>query len=424
MTLTLRIDNFDTLDDGGPTRLTLNHGGASVGRRTSMDWVLPDPAKHISGHHFDVRFTDGAYWLHDVSTNGTFIQGSHHRLGGPVRLQGGERLIVGHYVIVVDVGASAARGADPQAGLVDVWAGGQDDGDPWDLGAEPLQPVNPLPSFRADQHHQNDPARDFVPLHRPGSDMPSPNAGAMPLQQPTPAARFDTAVQPPRHGKVPPVPMPTPSPPRHSPSAHPPASPASMDGPNAQDIMAAFCKGADLPPEAVQDVDPIVLAETLGKSVKVAVDQIMQMLEDRANVKQFTRGGERTMRSATGNNPMKFLLDRDQAFAALFLQPREGFMTGPDGFENALDDLRRHQMAVFAALQPALADVLEGLSPEEIEQRDATSGNLLGGSKRGKSWNAYVERWDQKASVGDHGMLDVFLKAFAKAYAEAAKKSD
>lgn len=129
------------------------------------------------------------------------------------------------------------------------------------------------------------------------------------------------------------------------------------------DFLRAFCEGAGLNPAIAGGPQSEALAHELGRLVRIAAQELMRMLQDRANVKQFTRGGERTMRSATGNNPLKFLPDPDQALEALFINPRDGFMTGADGFENALKDLRRHQMAVFAALQPALAEVLTGLSP-------------------------------------------------------------
>ena len=145
------------------------------------------------------------------------------------------------------------------------------------------------------------------------------------------------------------------------------------------------------------------------------------MLKDRSAVKQFTRGGERTMRSATGNNPMKFMPDTGAALEVMFLKQRDGFMHGPDGFENALRDIRRHQTAVFAALQPALAELLSNLSPDEIEA--AVGGGFLGTGSRAKYWDAFVARWDEKASVGDNGMLDAFLQAFAESYAAAAGKA-
>ena len=185
-------------------------------------------------------------------------------------------------------------------------------------------------------------------------------------------------------------------------------------------MFRAFCEGAGLPSDQYTPAEAEALAYQLGQCMRIATEEIMTMLQDRSAVKQFTRGGERTMRSATGNNPLKFLPDPPQALEALFLQPRDGFMTGADGLQNALRDLRQHQAAVFAALQPALAQLLAGLSPEEIA--DEAGGGLLGGSNKSKAWDSYVERWDGKANAGDNGMLDAFLDAFSKAYAEAASK--
>ncbi|MFK7836764.1 MAG: type VI secretion system-associated FHA domain protein TagH [Sulfitobacter sp.] len=420
MTLRLRIDNFDTLEDGGPTWITLDQRGASIGRRASMDWILPDPAKHVSSHHFDIQFADGTYWLRDVSTNGTYLQGQYHRIEGALALQGGERLIVGHYVIAVELGnqAPAAVPVGQTSATTDPWGGVEDDSDPWDLSAEHVHPVNPLPSPAANPHHLDEMAQDFVPLQQPTYPQVSPPPIA-PVHQPNVPRAQSHPVQsapPPTQGRpVPPEHMQTPPPPvaEHQPT----------QGPSHQDVLEAFCRGAGLPLAALQGADAPMLAEAWGKSAKVSVAQIMEMLQDRANVKQFTRGGERTMRSATGNNPLKFMPDPEQAFDALFVQPREGFMSGADGFENALSDLRRHQTAVFAALQPALAEVLAGLSPDEIEDREGTSSNLLSGSKKSRNWDAFVRAWDEKVSTGDHGMLDVFMRAFAKAYAEVASKA-
>ncbi|MCX7561629.1 type VI secretion system-associated FHA domain protein TagH [Sulfitobacter sp. F26204] len=452
----MRIDNYDTLEDGGPTSFSFDQRGGSVGRRASMDWVLPDPAKHVSSHHFDVQYVNGGYWVRDVSTNGTYLQGSHYRIDGAVRLQGGERLIVGHYVIAVtlfDQQAETTPADQPQA-AVDPW-GVATEGDPWDLGAEVLTPVNPLPNPAANPHHLDEMAQEFVPLQRPGKPPQRQGEGGA-IQQPGVQAPRDGGVQHPpqvmEQSEPPPIsapkPMPMPGlgnpletvvqPPRRMARAEAAPSLPTADKDQAtqseaepvsatldmQAVLNAFCQGAGIAEDSMAGIDPLELVEALGKSARVTVDETMAMLKDRASVKQFTRGGERTMRTATGNNPMKFVPDTDEAFAALFLRPREGFLTGAEAFENALSDLRRHQTAVFAALQPALADVLKDLSPDEIEERERTSNNLLGGSKRTRNWEAYVKRWDEKASTGDHGMLDVFLRAFAKAYAKAARKTE
>ena len=40
MTLTLQIENFHVLDDGGPVSILVPERGIQVGRRSGMDWVL------------------------------------------------------------------------------------------------------------------------------------------------------------------------------------------------------------------------------------------------------------------------------------------------------------------------------------------------------------------------------------------------
>jgi type VI secretion system protein ImpI len=127
------------------------------------------------------------------------------------------------------------------------------------------------------------------------------------------------------------------------------------------------------------------------------------------------------MRSATGNNPMKFLPDAEQMIETMFLRRRDGFMEGAESFGNALGDIRRHQAAFFAALQPALAAVLSGLSPDEIE--DGAGSGILGAASKGKLWETFIQRWDSKAEAGEHGMLDAFLDAFAKHYASAVGRA-
>ena len=491
MTLVLRIDNYDVLENGGPASITLFEKGAQVGRNGSMDWCLPDPARHISSHHFDISYSGGTYWLTDVSTNGTFLQGQRYRLDGAHPIKNGDRFTVGHYVIVAELSGNATAAAgmiqSPPTSHPHGSAPAADD-DPWDFGGGSLDPVNPMPAQRADPHHLDDIAQDFVPV--PGQSTPPPSGlqqppqatglyggqlsmpptglgsqgGAAPQVPPVltpsgpppqtppvdagpppqvapvdagPPPQVAPVEAPPAQVPQPPVEMPeTPRPPI-APSAPTPLKPPMPSGaPRAtpaapaaaptvatnDDVLRAFCEGAGLPPDRYAGSDTLSLARDLGKAVRVATNEIMTMLQDRAAVKQFTRGGERTLRSATGNNPLKFLPDSEQALEALFLKHRDGFMKGPDGFENALRDIRRHQTAVFAALQPALAQVLSGLSPEEIEE--ARGSGLLSGSGKGRAWETFVERWDAKADKGENGMLDAFLEAFAEAYARAVSRAD
>ena len=104
MALTLTIENQASLPDGGPLSVTLSGGrGLDIGRDQHLDWCLPDPSRAVSGRHCEVRFNDNAYWLRDISTNGTFVNGGAYRVQSPYRLQHGDRLEIGHYIIAVAI---------------------------------------------------------------------------------------------------------------------------------------------------------------------------------------------------------------------------------------------------------------------------------------------------------------------------------
>jgi type VI secretion system protein ImpI len=80
MTLRLSIENVGRLPDGRPPRIEVKDRGLDFGRDTHLDWTLPDGSRLVSGKHCEIRFKEGGYWLRDVSTNGTFVNGSPHRL--------------------------------------------------------------------------------------------------------------------------------------------------------------------------------------------------------------------------------------------------------------------------------------------------------------------------------------------------------
>lgn len=390
MTLTLQIENFHVLDDGGPVSIPVPESGIQVGRRSGMNWVLPDASRYISGHHFDVSHDGGKWWLHDRSTNGTFLQGHRHRLDGPHALNHGDRFQVGQYVIValfdLPQGHAMTPGSLPEHRM-DSPVNESVSDDPWAMGSvhDPIE-VYPVEIARRGP----DFARDFVPFSTtPPVAMPAAApAGGGAVPSAAPASAPASAAAP---GQVPPA---------TDPSA----------------VLRAFCEGAGLSIEYAQNVGAEDLARNLGQALRSATTHIMAALQDRAAARHFTRAGERTMRGATDNNPLKFLPDAEQAMDALFLRPRAGFLTGADGFDAALWDLRRHQSALFAALQPALLGLIEDLEPGRIDAD--IKGTALMGNRKSRTWDEFVTRWDAK-TASENGMLDEFIRLFAQAYRKA-----
>ncbi|TIR32489.1 MAG: type VI secretion system-associated FHA domain protein TagH [Mesorhizobium sp.] len=114
MFIRLQINNVDSLPAGMSTGYSARDRSFEIGRE-ACDWTLPDPDKFISGRHCDVRYEAGAFWLHDVSRNGTFINGSTHRMAGPHRLDHGDRLLIGRYVILVSIDDERATMGHPES---------------------------------------------------------------------------------------------------------------------------------------------------------------------------------------------------------------------------------------------------------------------------------------------------------------------
>jgi type VI secretion system protein ImpI len=139
MTLTLHIENETILPDGGPLSVSVRgKRGLDIGRDPYLDWTLPDPSRFVSGRHCEVRWRDGGYWLHDISTNGTFMNGADSRLKAPHRLRNGDRFVIGQYVIAATLDeeiAESSKDAPQQAAT-------RDD-DLWNAGPGAPDPIDP-----------------------------------------------------------------------------------------------------------------------------------------------------------------------------------------------------------------------------------------------------------------------------------------
>lgn len=484
MRLTLKIENFDYLPDGGPLEFSASDRGFEVGRDSAMDWTLPDPNRHISSRHFEVTFRDRQFLLHDISTNGTFVYGQSMRVSSPLVLSDNDRLQVGHYIIRAMIQGDAVQQAaqpvmPPQPQAADFAAIGAavrppaPAGDPWSMMPEaaPSTPQMPAPSHAAvplagqfgdsfieTPRYQAPPAPQAAPPQMPsfpqGQPAPMMPSSVPPVQIPPaqipvaqPHAQMPSApVAPPQFpaapfqaAQTPPAPMmggaaisepfaPPPNPvsgPQTSvpPQSRPAASGQGAGAPAGADaaiLLEAICRGAGLPPGSLSRSDPAQLGEDIGRCLRIATEELMALLGARAAAKQFVKSASRTMIGGMNNSPLKFKPNAAEALMTMFVQRPDSYLSSTAAFQQGFGDIKRHQTAVYAAMQPALARLLEDLAPEAIEDR--AGGGLLS-SKKAKAWEVYVQRWDAKTHPYENGMLDVFLAYFADAYDDAVKKT-
>ena len=151
----------DPADRQRETR-TVEEGRLTIGRSPGNDWVLLDPAQHLSKTHCVVSLERGRYVLTDCSSNGVFLNGSKQRLArdSQTPIGDGDEFTLGDYLIQVRE-MEAARGATPSL-----------------AGDDP---------FGLDEFFAAPPARQAAPPPRPGPAAPRHD----PFADPDGQARVD-----------------------------------------------------------------------------------------------------------------------------------------------------------------------------------------------------------------------------------------
>lgn len=457
MALALRIENEIKLPDGGPVSITVSaRRNIDIGRDTHLDWTLPDPTRHISGKHCEVRYLDGGYWLHDVSTNGTFVNGSDHRMQAPHRLRTGDRFTIGHYIVVATVeGEDAAQGAGAApaapANYQELWASDGNVAPPIDrAGLKPARNARPVnadfldwaadvpdtPSTApANPFETPAPVRGFSPMSVPAPDQdswasgpptPKPPPPPPPAAVPSPRRPVWVASEPdgPWSGEIAASASPPPQTPlAEEPSAKPePAGPAprpqTASGAMPSSFAQRIAQGARVPEEYFTNRSPDELAELFGQVMRLVVESTMQLLTARGQAKRMARSANHTMIEAFNNNPLKFSPSAEDAIKIMFGAETRSYLDAYRAFAQSYDDLKAHQIKTYSAMQHALLRLMGEIDPQTIEREAAESRGIgaMMTSRKAKMWDAYVARWQTMSRGDNSGAVDSFMAAFSEYY--------
>lgn len=423
-----------------PESRRVSEGEFAIGRGSTCDWVLADPDRHLSKRHCVLAYRSGGWWLADVSTNGTFVNGDTTPLGPDAvrNLEDGDRLHLGSYEIEVRV---------------------EDDQPANSLGRQPARPARIESPFDEDPFADRKPApaspfeepdpggllqsgarlpEDFDPL-RPDNEDLSPSGPIHPDHSPVVQDAFrgprvtnqlpddwDNDLVPALQPPSPSIPSPSVSwaatspgkpavgpPPDPAPSPVAPISPAPAPGGE----FDAFLKGTGLAEATV--VDPLAAMEQLGQAFRAVISGLRSTMMARAAVKSEFRISQTTIR-ARGNNPLKFSTNDDDALDALLGMGRRAEMPPETAITEALRDIRLHELATVAATQAAARALLARLDPRPI-RRDAerTGFNLLPVQAKARSWDAFESLHAKTTQALADNFDSVFGSAFARAYEQA-----
>ncbi len=416
MTLRLSIENVDRLPDGGPIRIEVKGRGLDLGRDSHLDWTLPDPGRSVSGKHCEIRYRDGGYWVHDVSTNGTFVNGAEYRLDAPHRLRDGDRLSIGPYIVAVGVeegrklsSVASAAEASPDTGLANVWGPVGEAAAP-DIGAkrQTAPPRAAPPDFL-----------DFASFLEAPKLEPEASAGP-PRSEDDWLTAIKPAAPPSLDPEAPDPRMPTPTRPAvvdPLPRRPSPREP-QPDSVQALEVLDRIARAAGVPPGVFTSRNPDELADEIGAVLRLMAENLGQMLASRAESKTLMRSSSRTMIRALENNPLKFAGSPAEALGVMFGPRTRNYLDARTTIERSFGDLKTHQILTFSAMQGALDALFEDLAPERIDhsvESEKGIGALIS-SRKAKLWDIYVERWRAKTKRADGRLLEAFIALFAQAY--------
>jgi type VI secretion system protein ImpI len=481
MALTLAIDNLTRLPDGGPVSIQITgKRGIDIGRDSHLDWTLPDPDRFISGKHCEIRYRDGGYWLHDVSSNGTFVNGNERRLHEPHRLRNGDRIEIGHYLISVTLDTDepepvAAEPAPRRADPGELWGVSGDVAPPlaaaelqlprraasappdfleWAVDvpdAQSLEPVfKPMPPLSGEPQQPRTQAFAKPQPRQPGPDPDASWAGELPPSPfsdlPTPARPAPQRVwsseenvwqrPPSREPSAETIPAPA-QPAEDLPVGSAgeevgPALPAAPPRPelqaapvaDGQDFLRRLALGAGVPEATFVGRDAGAVAEEVGALLQLIAENLKQLLGARAESRGLVRSSRQTMIQALDNNPLKFSPTAEDALRIMLGPPSKSYLDARQTLSQTFDDLKSHQLNTYAAMQQALKMLVEELDPQSIERATEPDRGLgaVVGSRRARLWDAYVALWEAKASRHDNGLLDAFMLYFSECYQRNASK--
>jgi type VI secretion system FHA domain protein len=243
---------------------------------------------------------------------------------------------------------------------------------------------------------------DLPGTARPQGTRPAPPAARLPEEPPA---------------------RPSPPPQRPAPAAAaapaPPPQPPAVDSASDAALLAAFLRGVGLSETTLPDA--VKVLERVGAATRATVSGLRQTLMARASIKDEFRIAQTVIR-ASGNNPLKFSLDDDDALATLLGTGRRGSMPADEAIAEAFHDLRLHELATVSAMQAAVRVLLEQFGPEAIEKKSASSGLPLAAQKKAKSWDIFVAQHKSVTQALSDDFDSVFGKAFARAYEQAIEE--
>ncbi|HWE72388.1 MAG TPA: type VI secretion system-associated FHA domain protein TagH [Stellaceae bacterium] len=460
MPLVLNIETVDpALGQQAPRRVEVVTR-LTIGRGADNDIVLPDPQRYLSKTHCIIEFNGEGGTIIDSSTNGVFLDDSSDRLprNVPLPLPEGSVLRFGGYqisVVAVAPAAMAASAEPPRPSRVtpippsphDELFGDPLEGSPLSGDADQLSPRHAAPfdfgpsgNDRAapmlpddiDDIFKSEPSpppawpaaaqEDHVPSAQVFFTPPKLASSLIPDDWDESEFAAAAAPKAPARKLLPEPPVGEPLPAREAarPAVMPAAAPTPQRSESAGDgaAVASFLAAVGLGDVTLSDAEKLRLMRQVGDLLGTMIQGLIEILAARASTKQEFRI-ERTMIGALRNNPLKFSGNVEEALRVMLLGNAQGFLPAKEAVEEALGDIKSHQLAMLAGMQVTLARVIGRFDPDKLEKRleqKSLIEGILPAARKARYWELFRSLYKEIGNELEEDFQKAFGADFARAY--------
>lgn len=467
-----------------PCQIFTEQGG-TIGRGQGNSWILEDPEKFISSKHSQIIFENGYYYLADLSTNGTFFNGSREPIGSGNRvvLKDGDRFTLGDYEFLVSMrsqgagqgfsepfGPGSFAGGGSNAADPNLFSGGVQQDDPFAAPSSGFGPsIMPLlspglpetdPLAALDRANRINSTSPFQIPQSPSIQRDDSDA----LQQ---AVKWPSAIPENWDADEAPAadfrPQRKPEPPMAPPArtvdpqilnrlqqseqsraeleqenkkllAHivvlkhqlkelenKPASPSPGRKSTAADN--ALVEAMGLSKWKLSEQKKAEISQVVGELVRETLTGLMQALSFRKKIKEEFRINVTTIQPVE-NNPLKFSANLEDALENMFIKDNKAYQKPLDAVREGFHGISEHQLAVLAGIQGAFRGMLERLDPDSLEQRfeKYRKAGVLKVGQKGKNWDSYKEFHQDLVNNMDNSFQHLFGSDFVQAYENQLQK--
>ncbi|WP_241461278.1 type VI secretion system-associated FHA domain protein TagH [Sulfitobacter noctilucicola] len=280
--------------------------------------------------------------------------------------------------------------------------------DDWDddflSPSKPEPAPAPPPAPAPDPVAQEAPPEPAAPEQPPAAPLPAP-AGPVAETAPEPEPQKTEPVA------------------AKEPATVPPSAEARVVVTGDQAAAHAFLDALDVDELKIDDDDLHTTMARMGRVMRTMITGLREILMTRTSIKSEFRI-EQTMISAGGNNPLKFSISAEQAIEALVKPKSRGYLGSETATEQALNDIKAHEVAMVTGMEAALKGILAKLDPEVLGAQ-IESGGGIGGLLKGKKaryWEVYEKMYGQISDQAENDFHELFSREFARAYKEQLDK--